>query len=375
MEPTAVDPISVLVVDDSGSARALIRALLEEEPGLRVCGEAENGREAVEKVLSLKPSIVTMDLQMPEMDGMAAIEEIMAVRATPILVLSDLADARNAMLAVERGALEATSKPTIDDGCLLAARLKMLAGVPVIRHIRRGQAVAPTHISPQSSVAPSVTGVVARASYASEVSRCNEASAAQRRVFAIASSTGGPQALASLLPALPADFPSPVLIAQHISEGFAEAMATWLNDLCPLTVTLARAGESLRPGWIYLADSSSHTTLTSDNRIQLTPCAESDIYHPSCDRLLASVAEVCGRCAVGVILTGMGRDGARGMLDIRRAGGITIGQDEDSSVIFGMNREAILAGAVQSVLPLNAIANELGWLARTPPVARRAATP
>ncbi|NEX21005.1 chemotaxis-specific protein-glutamate methyltransferase CheB [Thiorhodococcus mannitoliphagus] len=367
MEPIAVEPISVLVVDDSGSARALICALLEDAPGLRICGEAENGREAVEKVLSLKPNIVTMDLQMPEMDGMAAIEEIMAVRATPILVLSDLADARNAMLAVERGALEATAKPTIDDGCLLAARLKMLARVPVIRHIRRGKAQAPPHISPQAAVA--------RAPHAFEASGDKAAGADQGRVFAIASSTGGPQALASLLPALPADFPSPVLIAQHISEGFAEAMASWLNDLCPLSVAVARAGESPRPGWIYLADPSTHMTISSDYRIQLTPCVESDIYHPNCDRLLASVAEVCGHRAVGVILTGMGRDGARGMLDIRRAGGMTIGQDEESSVIFGMNREAILAGAVQSVLPLNAIAKELGWLARTAPVARRAATP
>ncbi|MFD2112755.1 chemotaxis-specific protein-glutamate methyltransferase CheB [Thiorhodococcus fuscus] len=370
-----MQPISVLVVDDSGSVRALIRAMLEDEPGLRICGEAENGREAVEKVLSLKPSIVTMDLQMPEMDGMTAIEEIMAVRATPILVLSDLADARNAMLAVERGALEATSKPTIDDGCALAARLKMLAGVPVIRHIRRGQAVAPTHISPQMSVAPILAGAVMRAPSASEAGRCEEASTDQGRVFAIASSTGGPQALASLLPALPADFPSPVLIAQHISEGFAEAMASWLNDLCPLTVAVAREGEPLRPGCIYLADPSAHMTIGTDQRIQLTPCAESDIYHPNCDRLLASVAEVYGRRAVGVILTGMGRDGARGMLDIRRAGGITIGQDEGSSVIFGMNREAILSGAVQSVLPLDAIAKELGWLARFPPAARQAVTP
>ncbi|MBK1723661.1 chemotaxis-specific protein-glutamate methyltransferase CheB [Thiocystis violacea] len=367
MKPSGKEPISVLVVDDSGSARALIRALLEEDPGLRICGEAENGREAVEKVLALKPNIVTMDLQMPEMDGMAAIEEIMAVRATPILVLSDLADARNAMSAVERGALEATHKPTIDEGRALAARLKVLAGVPVIRHIRRAQASVATGGTSQTAVAPILTGVVARSPKASEVS--DRAGSVQPRVFAIASSTGGPQALASLLPALPADFQSPVLIAQHISEGFAEAMAGWLNDLCPLNVAVARAGESLRPGWIYLADPAAHMTITSDNRIQLTPCVESDIYHPNCDRLLASVAEVCGCHAVGVILTGMGRDGARGMLDIRRAGGITIAQDEASSVIFGMNREAILAGAVQSVLPLQAIANELGWLARIPPAA------
>ncbi|MBK1648825.1 chemotaxis-specific protein-glutamate methyltransferase CheB [Rhabdochromatium marinum] len=374
MEPDSKQPISVLVVDDSGSARALIRALLENEPGLRICGEAENGREAVAKVLTLKPNIVTMDLQMPEMDGMAAIEEIMAVRATPILVLSDLADARNAMSAVERGALEATPKPTIDDGHALAARLKVLAGVPVIRHIRRRQAPVPPSIL-SAPITPSATGGATRTPHALQAPGREEAGPAQRRVVAIASSTGGPQALASLLPALPADFPAPVLIAQHISEGFAEAMASWLNDLCPLTVRVAQAGESLQPGRIYLADPSTHMTMTRDERIQLTPRAEADIYHPSCDRLLTSVAEVYHHRAVGVILTGMGRDGARGLLDLRRTGGITIAQDEASSVIFGMNREAILAGAAQSVLPLNAIATELGWLARTSPVARQTATP
>ncbi len=144
-----------------------------------------------------------------------------------------------------------------------------------------------------------------------------------------------------------------MLIAQHISDGFAEAMAGWLNDLCPLTVTVAREGEPLRPGHIYLADPVTHLSLTPDDRIRLTPRAETDIYHPNCDRLLSSVAEVCGRRAVGVILTGMGRDGARGMLDIRHAGGVTIAQDESSSVIFGMNREAIAAGGVQTIRPLD----------------------
>lgn len=375
-------PIRVLVVDDSGSARALIRALLEDDPRFVVCGEATNGREAVAQALALKPTVITMDLQMPEMDGMTAIEEIMATQATPILVLSDVADARNAMLAVARGALEAAAKPTIDDGPALAARLKMLAGVPVIRHIRRTHSAQPglaiktiqNTPSPQPSPArgegvPSSSPLPTAGGWGEGEKHSHSPSASSTgRVFAIASSTGGPQALARILPALPADFPAPILIAQHISDGFAEAMAGWLNDLCPLKVVMARAGEPLLPGHIYLADSATHLSLTPAARIQLIQRGDADIYHPSCDRLLSSVATLYGRRAVGVILTGMGRDGARGMLDIRHAGGVTIAQDEASSVVFGMNREAIAAGGVQTVRALDAIASELMWLAHVPPV-------
>ena len=348
--------VRVLVVDDSRSARALIRALIEASPGLTVCGEAENGREAVAKTMALSPDIVTMDLQMPEMDGMRAIEEIMARHAVPILVLSDLADAHNAMAAVARGALEAAGKPSFDEGAGLVARLRTLAKVRVIRHIRCGGALVPrlgAHAwpGPIPIDAKSVAGAVLPA------------------LVAIASSTGGPQALARLLPALPEDFPAPVLIAQHISDGFATAMAEWLNDLCPLQVTLAREGETPRPGCVYLADSLTDMTLGAGGRIRLLSRAATDFYRPSCDRLLTSVAAQHGARAVAVILTGMGRDGANGMVAVRRAGGATIAQDEASSLIFGMNREAIRVGGVQWVLPLDLIAGEL--LALTAP--RRAA--
>jgi two-component system chemotaxis response regulator CheB len=359
--------VRVLIVDDSPMVRALIRALVEMAEGLTVCGEAENGRQAVEQVLALQPDMITMDLQMPEMDGLEAIEDIMAIRPTPILVLSDVADARNAMAAVARGALEATHKPSVDDGPGFTARLKMLAGVPVIRHLR--------------SKRPPVSPLSSTASRTGEGESCHRLfhktpspwigegggrGGQQERVFAIAASTGGPQALAQLLPKLPADFPAPVLIAQHISDGFAAGMATWLNDLCPLAVAIAQEGERLVAGRIYLADSITHLAVTAEQRIHLRPRAGSDIYRPSCDVLLTTVADIFNQRAVGVILTGMGRDGAQGMAAIRRAGGVTLGQDEATSVVYGMNREAIVAGSVQSVLPLTAIADEMMWLARTP---------
>ncbi len=348
-----MQPVRVLVVDDSRSARELIRALIEAAPGLSVCGEAANGREAVEKTLALKPDIVTMDLQMPEMDGMQAIEEIMAQQAVPILVLSDVADAHNAMAAVARGALEAARKPAFDEGAGLALRLRILARIPVIRHIRRNGAMTTTLLARELPHA----GRLDDPAHA-------EASQPGSPVVVIASSTGGPQALARILPELPADFAAPVLIAQHISDGFAEAMAQWLSELCSLTGEDPLRGRGA-PARAHLSGRFRHP---HDPRCRTTdplePRAESDMYRPSCDRLLASVAAQVGRDAIGVILTGMGRDGARGMLAIARAGGTTIAQDEATSVIFGMNHEAILAGGVQSTLPLDLIAGKLRMLVR-----------
>ncbi|MBK1646643.1 chemotaxis response regulator protein-glutamate methylesterase [Thiocapsa imhoffii] len=348
-------PIRVLVVDDSRSARALIRALIESAPELVVCGEAANGREAIEQVLALRPDVVTMDIQMPVMDGMQAIEEIMARYAVPILVLSDVADAHNAISAVARGALEAARKPTYDEGSGLTTRLRILAGVPVIRHIRRSGTLVTTPVPAQPPIP-------------FEIPAHHEPHGAVPRprapVVAIASSTGGPQALARLLPELPADFPAPVLIAQHISDGFAQAMTEWLSELSALPIQLGVEGELIQPGRVYVADSTTNMTLKPGRRIHLEPRSKNDIYRPSCDRLLGSVAATCTRDAIGVVLTGMGRDGARGLLDIAQAGGATLAQDEASSVIFGMNREAIQLGGAQRVLPLDLIADALRTLVR-----------
>lgn len=184
----------------------------------------------------------------------------------------------------------------------------------------------------------------------------------RHRVLAVASSTGGPQALVVLLGALPANFPCPVLVAQHIAHGFAPGMVRWLATVCKLPVRLATDGEVVADGTVYVAPSETHMALSAGRRLVLTPPLEGDIYHPSCDHLLGSVAAVCGRDAVGLILTGMGSDGARGMEMIHQAGGATIAQDEASSVIFGMNQVAIARGAAQQVLPVQQIAPALSRL-------------
>lgn len=343
-------PIRVLITDDSGTVRAMLRSFLADDPAIEVIGEACNGAEAVAMARELRPNLVTMDLEMPVMDGMQAIEEIMASRAVPILVVSSVADAQKAYQAVARGALDVMARPDIAPAAIAGfiAKVKMLAKVPVITHLRPRQTTAeplavtlPLPACHADSPRPSVSG----------------------RVFAIASSTGGPQALSLILAALPADFPAPIIVAQHISDGFAAGMAEWLGKLCKLKVRLAEVGDRLQAGTIYISPSEATLSLTPARSIELLPRPGSDIYRPNCNAMLASLASVCGADGVAIILTGMGRDGAEGMARVKDAGGQTLAQDEGSSVIFGMNKVAIDAGAIRSVLPLAEIAAAMQRLA------------
>lgn len=337
--------IRVLIADDSSLARSLLRGLLERERDMEVVGEAGNGREAVELVHELKPDIVTMDMEMPVMSGLDAIEEIMCSDAVPILVVSSVTDAVSALDAVGRGALEVIGKPDYspEDAAEFVSRVRLLAGVSVITRMRprkSGESAPPPAAFPRQTGDGDAT-----------------------RVFAIACSTGGPQALAQILPALPDNFPCPIIVAQHISDGFATGMVEWLARLCKLPVSLAAEGERLQPGVIHISPSEQHCSIATTRHIAFVNRDEQDIYHPSCDMLLASVADAFGAQAVGIILTGMGSDGARGISRIRATGGLTLGQDEDSSVVYGMNRVAIETGDVQRVLPLGAIADEMVRLA------------
>jgi two-component system, chemotaxis family, protein-glutamate methylesterase/glutaminase len=344
--------IRVLIVDDSSLARGLLRSFLEDESDMEVVGEAANGREAVELARELKPNLITMDIEMPVMNGMDAIEEIMCSKAIPILVVSSVADARNALDAVGRGALEVVSKPdyTPEDAADFVAKVRLLAGVTVITRLR-----------------PRMTGLAASPllPVRAPAFPCAPGADSYPRVFAIACSTGGPQALAQILPALPEGFSCPVIIAQHISDGFAGGMVEWLARLCKLPVRLAAEGEPLQAGVIHILPSENNCSITPSRRIAFVKRTPQDIYHPSCDVLLGSVADVFRQQAIGIILTGMGRDGAQGIARIRSMGGLTLGQDEASSVIYGMNRVAIEAKDVQQVLPLDVIAGEMLRLTQT----------
>lgn len=333
--------IRVVIADDSQVARDVLREILGRDGDIEIVGEATNGREAVELAKRLSPQLITMDLNMPVMDGLSAIAEIMHTKGVPILVISDRSDAQTAYQALEVGALEVMPKPSLDeaDGERLLERIHLLAGVTVITRLRRrGLTPLPPSTHPNTE-----RGLPRNF----------------QRVVAIACSTGGPQALLRLLRPLPATFPAPIVIAQHISHGFIGGMAEWLSSLCAMPVSVGVEGELLCPGHIYLSPSEANLSVSPRHRFQLKPSPETALYHPSCDTLLQSVADVYGADAIGVILTGMGRDGVNGIRDIYQAGGTTLAQDEASSVIYGMNQEAVKAGVVQHILPLDSLPDRL----------------
>lgn len=339
--------IKVLIVDDSVLARDLIRAILSSDKDIVIVGEASDGVEAVDMAHMFKPDIITMDIEMPVLNGLEAIEQIMARDPVPILVVTTHSDAHTAYSAISRGALDLIQKPDINLSVAaeFIAKVKLLSKVRVVthlmgRHMLHNQTVPSQHMPALEStirtLAPS-----------------------RERVVAIASSTGGPDALSVILSKLPRDFPCPIVIAQHISDGFAPGMADWFAKITPLKVQIAAAGQQIAPGNVYVSPSEKHMTVTSPGRINLIARMASDIFHPSCDKLLASVAEVYDSGAVGVILTGMGNDGVAGMRRIKDAGGATIAQDEQTSVVFGMPKVAIDSGCIDRVIAIQDISTAI----------------
>jgi two-component system chemotaxis response regulator CheB len=339
--------IRVVLVDDSPSVRAVLRRFFAKTTDIQVVGEAEDGAQALRAVLDFQPQVVVMDLQMPVMDGYSAIEQIMAVRPTPIVVLSSRAN-RNQMQtafeAMRRGALEVLPKPEDTPSWQLLAE-----SLPdTVRAIIEAQA-QPRPKRPRSS---------------EPEARLPPASATQElRWVAIGASTGGPAALRELLEEMPADAPVGFAVVQHIASGFELGLADWLNKEFPFDVRLARDGEVLRKGALRLAPGGSHLRLEAGGVLRLDTQSPARRGHrPSVDDLFFSCAESCPREVAGVILTGMGSDGVDGLLALRKAGGLTMAQDEASSIVFGMPRVALERGAADIALPPRALAHALARL-------------
>lgn len=343
--------VRVLVVDDSGIHRRALSAYVDASPRLELCGSAIDGSEAVEQVALLRPDIVLMDVQMPKLDGLAATREIMSDHPTPILLMTAAENLERevdlGLRALSLGALDLIPKPDLsalspkDD--TLARRLELMAGVPVIHHPRGGGAAVHTRrVTASGRVRAHSSGYFRRAP-------C---------VVGIVASTGGPRALTQILHALPASLPAAVVIVQHIAPSFEEGLARWLGENSPLKVGLGRDQAPLLTGQAYLAPQGSYAELTEERRLSLVPPKglRPGRHCPSGDRLLASLAETYGSKAIGVVLTGIGTDGAEGLLAVRRAGGRTIAQDEESSVVFGMPSAAAERGAAERILPLSEIA-------------------
>ncbi len=349
-------PVKVLVVDDSPLIRQLIIEALEKDPDVQVVGTAENGKQAIEQAAALRPQVITMDVDMPVMDGLTACERIMADYPTPILVLT--ADPRNQApelthRALAVGALALRIKPAAEaELANLAREVKLLATIRVIRHVRGVKKTVSTSSHP---VLPQVA---------------QPFSASGLGVICIASSTGGPQVVQKLLSELPADFPVPMAIVQHINAAFSESLVGWLASSSKLKVKVAKDGDLLSPGVVLLAPADAHLTIATRGKVSVQPGTPKDGHLPSATLLLESAAKSYARRAVGVILTGMGSDGVEGLAAIRAAGGKTVAQNQESSVVFGMPGAAIARGIVDHVVAGDDLAPLLMKLARGQEVAK-----
>jgi two-component system, chemotaxis family, protein-glutamate methylesterase/glutaminase len=347
--------IRVLVVEDSLTVRKRIVEVLAADPDIEVVGEADDGKAGIELCQQLRPDAITLDMMLPVMSGLAATEFIMAYCPTPILILSasiNRGELFRTYEALAAGALDVLDKPLGDeiDGVWerkLISTVKLISRLKVITHLRArlGAKVQP----PARPLVPI------------------EASqrAGRVRAIAIGVSTGGPAALIEILRGLPQAFPLPILLVIHIGTPFAAAFAEWLGGQSPVRVAYARDGEPLPApgvGAVLMAPPDRHLVLRQ-GRLRLTQDPQRHSCRPSVDTLFFSLAqELAAECAA-CLLTGMGKDGAEGLLAVRRAGGRTIAQDEATSVVFGMPREAILLGAAEQVLPLEKIASALAALA------------
>jgi two-component system chemotaxis response regulator CheB len=338
----------VLVVDDSALIRRVLSDLIAGSGEFRVVGTARNGVEAVRKVQLYQPDLVTMDLAMPELDGLGAIERIMREAPRPIVVVSARAGrgTSEAIRALELGAVDLVEKPESGGAGELAS-----LGPRLLEVLRAAAAADRSQLG----------WLEARAGAAPRVPR---APGAARFAVAVAASTGGPRALVELLPALPAGLATAVLVVQHMPAGFTRSLAERLDGLCALRVVEGSADAAVAADTVYVAPGDFHMRVRvagAGAAAAIELAQEPPLWgvRPAADYLFRSVAEAFGSAALGVVLTGMGRDGAAGLAAIRRAGGATFAQDRGTSVVYGMPYAAVQAGAAEDVVPLGAMAGKV----------------
>ena len=344
--------IKALVVDDSAYNRTVIGEMLASDAGIEVVGSATDGVDAIAKTLRLRPDVITLDLEMPNMDGFTFLRWLMKERPTPVLVLSSRSDSRSVFRALELGAVDFLAKPE--------SRISKSIGDV------RNELVSKVHamLSLEMTKVQSTIDLLAR-ERVPLLARKEDEPPRERgpiEVVAIASSTGGPQAIQAILSALPADLSAGIVISQHMPAGFTRSFAERLNKLSPLMVSEAAAGDRVEAGTALIAPGGFHLIVKRNRRglgVELAPRRPSDKYVPSADRMMASVAEACGPATLGIVLTGMGNDGALGVIAIKNKRGQCLAESEESAVVFGMPREAIRTGVVDKALALGKMAGEI----------------
>jgi len=323
--------LRVLVVDDSPFIRRVISDWINADPGLELVGYAINGADAVEKVLALKPDVVTLDVEMPRRDGLWALKEIMTKQPTPVLMVSSLTreGAEKTLDCLAAGAVDCLAKPTGSSGfAFVSSKDDLLAKIHATRNARLGLTHSPTK----------------QASYKGK---------STDKVVLIAASTGGPKALATLWQSLPTPFPAPIAIVQHMPPGFTTSFAQRLNSIGTVQCREAAEGDRLVAGQALLAPAGWHLVFGSDGQIHLTTTDPIHGVRPAADHMFNSAASVFGPKCIGVVLTGMGKDGAQGALQMKNAGGIVLGECEFSCTIYGMPKAAKALGAVESEFPID----------------------
>jgi len=335
--------IRVLIVDDSRFVRQAVARMLA-APDIEVVGQAADGREGVAKALELRPDVVTLDVQMPKMGGLETLERLMAEGPFRVLLLSSLTSqgAEITLRGLELGAIDFVDKTTAQ------GHMNLLSLTEELRAKVRALAGAPREPRPAPATPlPPVTA---------------PAGSRGAQVVAIGASTGGPTALQAIIPRLPKGFPAAVLVVQHIPVGFTKSLADRLAAKSPLVVREAVDGEPVRPGQVLIAPAGTHMKVAGRSHsaiVRLDDEPRQSLHRPSVDVLMGTVAEVYAKGSVGVVLTGMGQDGTQGLREIRRVGGKTLAEHEESCVIYGMPKAAIDAGVVDRAVPLPRIADEI----------------
>ncbi len=341
------DKIKVLVVDDSAFSRQTIKKMLEADPNIEVIGIAADGVDAMSKTLRLKPDLITLDFEMPGMDGFSFLRWLMKERPTPVIMVSSFSDTKTVFKALALGAVDFIAKPTKRASSELQGIEKdLLNKVKGIKSLRMDKLSKNLQLLDVNETEPKL-----------EIPSVSDID-----VVAIGSSTGGPAALQIILTRLPNDFQAGILVSQHMPKGFTGPLAERLDKLSEVRIKEAEEGDVVEPGKVLICPGGSHMVLKKKGHkyhIQLKESTPQDKYVPSVDAMMISVSDYYNNRAMGVVITGMGNDGKKGILEIKSKGGYTIAESEETAVVFGMPGEAISTGAVDQILPLYDIPGEL----------------